>query len=179
MKEATPEAVGRAVALAAGAQKAKYGALQAGWMPATPDEQARRAQATTLGVGWCHLFHPLKWPHQPPPAVQSSWQADAQGGKALIKNGGRWHAVRPRCKRRGWPLTRGEQCNGCRNVFHPLVLWQISDAYADTGAPADTWSHACRGGPACSTWRSVQATSLGAPSALLALAVEGPCGGRA
>lgn len=43
VKEATPEAVSRAVALAAGAQKAKYGALQAGWMPATPDEQVCRA----------------------------------------------------------------------------------------------------------------------------------------
>ena len=48
VKEATPDAVSRAVVLAAGGQKAKYGALQAGWMPATPDEQARRLSLTTL-----------------------------------------------------------------------------------------------------------------------------------
>lgn len=42
IKEATPDAVSRAVLLAAGGQKVKYGALQAGWMPATPDEQARQ-----------------------------------------------------------------------------------------------------------------------------------------
>lgn len=48
VKEATPEAVSRAVALAAGAQKAKYGALQAGWMPATPDEQVCRAPCHSL-----------------------------------------------------------------------------------------------------------------------------------
>ena len=46
-KEATPDAVSRAVNLAAGGQKAKYGALQAGWMPATPDEQARRKLSHT------------------------------------------------------------------------------------------------------------------------------------
>ncbi|KAK9831517.1 hypothetical protein WJX81_004931 [Elliptochloris bilobata] len=39
IKEATPDAVSRAAVLAAGGQKAKYGALHAGWMPATPDEQ--------------------------------------------------------------------------------------------------------------------------------------------
>jgi len=49
VKEATPETVSRAVALAAGGQKPKYGALRAGWMPATPDEQARRAALAGAG----------------------------------------------------------------------------------------------------------------------------------
>ena len=51
--------------LAAGGQKAKYGALQAGWMPATPDEQARRKLSRTPP-------HPglLFWQGRQPPACR-------------------------------------------------------------------------------------------------------------